>query len=64
MHDFIVEIEKNNLKKVQNILKESSVHYDEIGNVIENEVAIDDEPILHIDDLTKSNTNWFKEYMK
>jgi len=61
---YIIEIDPNNLAKVQNILKNSSVHYDEIGTIIENDIIIDKEPILHIDDLIKSNTNWLTEYME
>ncbi len=61
---YIVEIERNNLKKVQNILNDNSVHFDEIGTITENEVVIDKEPILHIDDLIESNTNWLKEFME
>ncbi len=60
---YIIEIEPNNLPKVQKILKENSVHYDEIGIVTKNEVIIDKEPILHIDDLTKSNKTWLIDYM-
>ena len=60
---YIIEIEPNNLSKVQKILKENSVHYDEIGIVTKNEVILDKEPILHIDDLTKSNKTWLIDYM-
>ena len=60
---YIIEIEPNNLSKVQKILKENSVHYDEIGIVTKNEVIVDKEPILHIDDLTKSNKTWLIDYM-
>ena len=60
---YIIEIEPNNLPKVQKILKENSVHYDEIGIVTKNEVIVDKEPILHIDDLTKSNKTWLIDYM-
>mgnify|MGYP001496807340 CR=1 FL=1 len=52
-----------NLSKVQKILKDNSVHYDEIGLVTEKDIILDKEPIIHIDDLVKSNTNWLKEYM-
>ena len=31
------------------------MHYDEIGLVNEKDVIIDKEPIIHIDDLIKSN---------
>ena len=37
--------------------------YDDIGFVTKNEIIIDKEPILHIDDLIKSNMSWFKDYM-
>tara|TARA_B100001123_G_scaffold132534_1_gene153747 strand:- start:168 stop:2360 length:2193 start_codon:yes stop_codon:yes gene_type:complete len=61
---YIIEIEPNNLSKVQKLLKDNSIHFDEIGSVTENNVVIDKEPILHIDDLIESNTNWLKEYME
>ena len=60
---YIIEIEPKNLKKVEKIFKDNSVHYDELGVVTENEIIVDKEPIIHIDDLTKSNNNWLKEYM-
>ena len=53
-----------NLEKVQKILKENSVHYDQLGSVTENEIIIDKEPILYIDDLIKSNNSWLEEYME
>jgi Phosphoribosylformylglycinamidine (FGAM) synthase, synthetase domain len=60
---YIIEIESKNLAKVQKILKDNSVHYDEIGIVTENEIIVDKEPILHIDDLIESNKNWLENYM-
>ena len=60
---YIIEIEPNNLKKVEKILEDNSVHYDKIGVITENEIIVDKEPILHIDDLVKSNKNWLKDYM-
>ena len=48
---------------MQKILKDNSVHYDQIGFVTEKDVIIDREPIIHIDDLIKSNTNWLENYM-
>ena len=60
---YIIEIEANNLSKVQKILKDNSVHYDEIGIVTENVIIVDKEPILHIDDLIESNRNWLEDYM-
>ena len=43
----------------QKILKDNSVHYDEIGIVTENEIIVDKEPIKHIDDLIESNKNFW-----
>ncbi len=60
---YIIEIEPNNLKKVEKILKDNSVHYDDVGLVTENDIVIDKEPILHIDDLIKSNKSWLEDYM-
>jgi len=60
---YVIEIEPNNHSKVQKILKDNSVHYDEIGIVTENEIIIDKELILHVDDLIKSNKNWLEDYM-
>ena len=60
---YIIEIDPNNLSKVQKILKDSSVHYDEIGIVTENEISVDNEPILHVDELIESNKSWLVKYM-
>jgi phosphoribosylformylglycinamidine synthase len=60
---YMIEIEPNNLSKVQKILKDNSVHYDDIGIVTKNEIIVDKEPILHIDDLIKSNKSWLEDYM-
>ena len=60
---YIIEIQSKNLLKVQKILKDNSVYFDEIGIVTEKDIIVDKEPIIHIDDLVKSNTNWLKEYM-
>ena len=60
---YVIEIESKSLSKVQKILKDNSVHYDEIGLVTEKDIIVDKEPIIHIDDLVKSNTNWLKEYI-
>ena len=62
--DLVKEMYENGeLKKVEKILKDNSVHYDDIGLVTENEIIFDKEPILHIDDLIKSNKSWMEDYM-
>ena len=60
---YIIEIDPNNLTKVQKILNDNLVHYDDIGIITENEIIVDNEPILHIDDLIESNKSWLEDYM-
>tara|TARA_B000000460_G_C21368196_1_gene328422 strand:- start:35 stop:721 length:687 start_codon:yes stop_codon:yes gene_type:complete len=60
---YIIEINKNNLKKVKEILNNNSVYYNELGIVIEKDIIIDNEPILNGDELILSNKKWLKEYM-
>jgi phosphoribosylformylglycinamidine synthase len=60
---YILEISKDNLKKVETILKENSVYFDQLGVVTTKEIIIDNEPIINIDELIKYNTSWLKEYM-
>ena len=60
---YIIEISKDNLKKIETILKENSVHFDQLGVVTSKEIIIDNEPIINIDELIKSNTSWIKKYM-
>ena len=60
---YIIEIEKNNLDKVKEILSKSSVHYDELGIVTERDIIIDNKSKVTIDELAKSNETWLKKYM-
>ena len=60
---YIIEVSKKNLKKVENILKENSVHFDNLGEVQkDNYINIDNEKIS-VDELSKHNKNWLMEYM-
>ncbi len=60
---YIVEVSKKNLKIVENILKENSVHFDKIGEIQkDNYINMDDEKIS-IDELAKHNKSWLMEYM-
>jgi len=60
---YIIEIEKNNLKNVIEILEKSAVHYDELGIVNDNELIINNKSKVSIDDLIKSHTTWLTNYM-
>ena len=60
---YIIEISKKNLKNVEKILKENSVHFDNLGEVQkDNYINIDNDKIS-VDELSKHNKNWLMEYM-
>ena len=60
---YIIEIEKNNLNNVTEILEKNSVHFEELGIVNDNELIIDEKTKVSIDDLIKSHTIWLTNYM-
>ena len=60
---YLIEIEKNNLDGVKKILDAASVHYDELGLIIENDIIIDKKTKVTIDELSTSNTNWLNNFM-
>ena len=60
---YIVEISKNNFKKVTDILNKNAVHYDELGIVNKNQLYIDDKTKVTIDELKTFNTSWLINYM-
>ncbi len=61
---YILEIKKENYKNVKEILNKSSVHYDEIGTVLDNDIVFEDKTKLSVDDLELSNNIWLKKYME
>ena len=61
---YIVEISKDDLESATKILQENSVHFDELGSVIDDSLIIDDKTKVSIDDLIKSHTNWLTKYME
>ena len=60
---YIIEIIKDDLKNVTKILKDNSVHYDELGMVNEGDLIINDKTKVSIDDLIKSHTTWLTNYI-
>jgi len=60
---YLVEIERNDYKKVKELLDHGSVHYDELGVILDKDIIIDDKTKILIDDLIQSNNNWLKDYM-
>ena len=60
---YIVEVKKENVEKVKKILEKNSNHYDLIGEVIEDNISINDEPTLSVDKLADYNKDWLNKYM-
>jgi phosphoribosylformylglycinamidine synthase II len=60
---YIIEISKNDFKDVTKILTDSSVHFDELGTVSDDNLIIDNKSKVSIDDLIKSHTTWLTNYM-
>ena len=60
---YIIEVKKKEMKNVTKILTENSVHFDEIGKVIDKDLIVDDKSKVLIDDLTKSHKTWLTNFM-
>ena len=59
----ILEVNKDSLKKVTDILNKNAVHYDELGTINEDQLFINEKTKVSIDELITSNTNWLTNYM-
>ena len=60
---YLIEVSKNNLKKVKELLNENSIHHDELGYVIKGRIEFSEKSNISIDELMKCNKQWLKEYM-
>ncbi|MDA9767695.1 phosphoribosylformylglycinamidine synthase subunit PurL [Candidatus Pelagibacter sp.] len=60
---YIIEVSKDGLKKVTDILNKNAVHYDELGMINEDQLFINDKTKVSIDELRTSNTSWLTNYM-
>ena len=60
---YIIEVSKNSLKKVSDLLNKNAVHYDELGMINEDQLFINDKTKVSIDELRTSNTSWLTSYM-
>ncbi len=60
---YIIEVSKDNLKKVTDVLNKNAVHYDELGMINEDQLFINDKTKVSIDELRTSNTSWLTNYM-
>ena len=50
-------------KEVSKILDKNSVHFEELGIIIEKDMIIDEKTTVTIDELKSYNTNWLTNYM-
>ena len=60
---YIIEIKPQDLDNVAKILEKNSVHYDELGKIIDNHIIINKKTKVTIDELKSYNTNWLNKYM-
>ena len=60
---YLIEINKNDQKKVSEILNKNAVHFDELGVINEDVLFFDDKTKVTIDELKTSHTNWLNNYM-
>ena len=60
---YIIEIKKEDLEKVKKILDENSVHYDELGTVISENLQFMDELNINMTNLSKQYKTWLNNYM-
>tara|TARA_Y100000816_G_scaffold286494_1_gene267711 strand:+ start:100 stop:2292 length:2193 start_codon:yes stop_codon:yes gene_type:complete len=60
---YIIEIKKEDLEKVKKILDENSVHYDELGTVISENLQFIDELNINMTNLSKQYKTWLNNYM-
>ena len=45
------------------MLKNNSVHFDELGILKEKDIEVEDKLIFKLEDLKKEYKNWLKKYM-
>ena len=60
---YIVEVPKENIEKVSEILKNNAVHYDELGFVDEKTLNFEGDINLPIEELSNAHKYWLNEYM-
>jgi len=60
---YIIEVSKENLKKVTEILNKNAAHYDELGTINKDQLFINEKTKVTIDELRTSNTNWLINFM-
>jgi phosphoribosylformylglycinamidine synthase len=59
---YILELEPNNLAKVEKILKDNNVYYENIGYTQKDYFEVEDELKINVKDLFKINNEWYNKY--
>ncbi len=59
---YVVEVESNNLIKVEKLLKENNIYYENIGFTQKKFLEIEGELKIDIKDLFKINNEWYNKY--
>jgi len=60
---YIVEVPKDKVQKVVEILNNSSVHYDDLGVIVDKNMTFKGDINLPIEELSYTHKYWLKEYM-
>ena len=60
---YLIEINPKDFEEVTKMLDKNSVHFDELGQIVENDMIINKKTKVTIDELKSYNTNWLKDYM-
>ena len=61
---YVVEIAKDKVQSVVDILKNNSIHYDDFGVIQENVMTFNGDINLPIEELSDAHKYWLEEYMK
>ena len=59
---YILEIDPNNLSKIEKILKESNIYFENLGSTQIDYFEIEDELKTNIKDLYEINNKWYNKY--
>ena len=59
---YLIEVSKDNVSKVQSILKENNIFNEFIATVQKNDFEIAGELKININDLYKINNKWYNNY--
>ena len=60
---YVIEIDPKNFKDVIKILDKNSVHYEELGVIVDKNLIINEKTKVTIDELKSYNSNWLNNYM-